>query len=152
MPIISRRVHVYETDMMGIVHHSNYLRFCEEARVVFCEKMQLLALGQKAQSDSQEKLTQVSSLAVIHAKLNFIKAMRFHDQFEIFVQGRQDGIRLILQYKIKVKRDSGDEIVATAETHHCRVEYTDSNSLRVLRPSKDYLQKTKELPWTETWL
>jgi len=28
-----RKVHYYETDKMGIVHHSNYIRWMEEARV-----------------------------------------------------------------------------------------------------------------------
>ena len=28
----------YETDKMGVVHHSNYIRWFEEARVDFMEK------------------------------------------------------------------------------------------------------------------
>ena len=28
-------VQYYETDMMGVTHHSNYIRFMEEARVEF---------------------------------------------------------------------------------------------------------------------
>lgn len=31
------RVGFHETDAMGIVHHANYLRFCENARVVWLE-------------------------------------------------------------------------------------------------------------------
>lgn len=27
-----RRINYYETDRMGVVHHSNYIRFLEEAR------------------------------------------------------------------------------------------------------------------------
>lgn len=27
-----RKINYYETDKMGIVHHSNYIRFLEEAR------------------------------------------------------------------------------------------------------------------------
>lgn len=34
----SRRVFYYETDNMGIVHHSNYLRWFEEARVDVIEQ------------------------------------------------------------------------------------------------------------------
>ncbi|MET0340433.1 MAG: thioesterase family protein [Polyangiales bacterium] len=36
--LISRAIHTvafYETDAMGVVHHSNYVRFLEDARVVF---------------------------------------------------------------------------------------------------------------------
>ena len=28
-----RRANYYETDQMGIVHHSNYIRYSEEARI-----------------------------------------------------------------------------------------------------------------------
>ena len=27
-----RKINYYETDRMGVVHHSNYIRFLEEAR------------------------------------------------------------------------------------------------------------------------
>ena len=35
MKIYQHTVHYYETDKMGIVHHSNYVRWMEEARVDF---------------------------------------------------------------------------------------------------------------------
>lgn len=35
MKLYEHRVHYYETDKMGIVHHSNYVRWMEEARVDF---------------------------------------------------------------------------------------------------------------------
>ncbi len=34
-----RTVNYYETDKMGITHHSNYVRFMEEARIDFLEKL-----------------------------------------------------------------------------------------------------------------
>ena len=33
-----RRVQYYETDKMGIVHHSNYIRWFEEARTALMEE------------------------------------------------------------------------------------------------------------------
>ena len=32
-----RKINYYETDKMGVVHHSNYIRFFEEARCQFLE-------------------------------------------------------------------------------------------------------------------
>ena len=32
------KVHYYETDRMGITHHSNYIRWMEEARVNFLDQ------------------------------------------------------------------------------------------------------------------
>ena len=36
-----RRINYYETDKMGIVHHSNYIRFFEEARLDMMKKVGL---------------------------------------------------------------------------------------------------------------
>jgi len=33
------KVNYYETDKMGLTHHSNYIRFMEEARVDFMEQL-----------------------------------------------------------------------------------------------------------------
>jgi len=34
-----RKVQYYETDMMGITHHANYIRWMEEARIDFLERI-----------------------------------------------------------------------------------------------------------------
>ena len=34
-----RRVFYYETDRMGFVHHSNYIRWLEEARMDYMRKL-----------------------------------------------------------------------------------------------------------------
>ena len=41
MHIFERKINYYETDKMGIVHHSNYIRFFEEARCELVEKNDL---------------------------------------------------------------------------------------------------------------
>ena len=35
----SRKAHYYETDQMGVIHHANYIRWFEEARVHFLEQI-----------------------------------------------------------------------------------------------------------------
>ena len=34
-----RTAHYYETDMMGVVHHANYIHWMEEARIRFLEQL-----------------------------------------------------------------------------------------------------------------
>ena len=34
-----RKINYYETDRMGIVHHSNYIRYMEEARCAWLENI-----------------------------------------------------------------------------------------------------------------
>ena len=33
------KINYYETDKMGVTHHSNYVRFMEESRIDFLEKI-----------------------------------------------------------------------------------------------------------------
>ena len=35
----TKKVQYYETDMMGIVHHANYIRWMEEARIDFLDQL-----------------------------------------------------------------------------------------------------------------
>lgn len=35
----THRVQYYETDMMGVVHHANYIRWMEEARIDFMDRL-----------------------------------------------------------------------------------------------------------------
>lgn len=139
---MTRRVHVYETDVMGIVHHSNYVRYCEEARVRFCEKFGLLDLEFGSSDEA------VHGLTVIGLQFSYKKPLRFHDEFFVEIQGHQKGVKLILQYKIFRNNKTQPELCVVAQTEHCSL----SKDMKVQRPSPQYLEKTKEIPWTETWL
>ena len=39
--VFERKINYYETDRMGIVHHSNYIRFLEEARCAFLDSINI---------------------------------------------------------------------------------------------------------------
>ncbi len=39
MKACQHQVQYYETDKMGVTHHSNYIRFMEEARVAFLKAL-----------------------------------------------------------------------------------------------------------------
>ena len=34
-----RKVQYYETDMMGVAHHANFIHWMEEARIVFMDRL-----------------------------------------------------------------------------------------------------------------
>lgn len=128
-------VQFYETDLMGIVHHSNYLRFCEEARVAWAHDRGLIDF---------KKPESASYFAVLETRVRHIKPARFGELVEVNVQAERDGVRLKFQYRLRC----GDEIVALAETHHVPL----NESLRPMRwpqAIKTLLEKER---WTETWL
>lgn len=37
--MLERKINYYETDKMGVVHHSNYIRYLEEARTGWMEEI-----------------------------------------------------------------------------------------------------------------
>ena len=105
----SRKVHFYETDQMGIVHHSNYIRWLEESRVDFMEQ---IGYG----------YTRVSDLgidfAVLGVNVDYKQSVRFNDIVEIhLVIGEVTSVRMSMRYKIL----RNGVLCATGETRHCAI-------------------------------
>ena len=103
------KVHYYETDKMGVTHHSNYIRWMEEARVDFLEKADL-------GYDKIEALGMVSP--VIGIECDYKATTSFNDEIEILVKVKEyKGVRLIIEYKM-TNKNTGD-IVLTGLSKHC---------------------------------
>ena len=102
-------VQYYETDRMGITHHSNYIRWMEEARVAFLEE---LGWG-------YEKLEDMGIVSpVTQAACEFKKPTTFSDLVEITVEVREyRGVRLLLSYRMVNERTK--ELVAEGTSGHC---------------------------------
>ena len=129
-----RKVHVYETDLMGIVHHSNYLRFCEEVRVEWCRVNNLLGSGKEG----------VFGLTVLGTKVKHIRPVRYGDLVKIEIQARAEGVRLYFQYRLTVN----GETVCLAETVHCSLDL----NFKVKRLNSEIIKCAEKEVWTETWL
>lgn len=103
------KVQYYETDRMGVTHHSNYIRWMEEARVQFLEEV---GWGY----DHLEELGLMSP--VIGVTSNYKETTTFHDEVRITVHVRKyNGIRLILGYEMY--NNKTDRLVLTGTTEHC---------------------------------
>ncbi len=104
-----RRAHYYETDQMGIVHHSNYIRWMEEARLDFLEQ---LGWG-------YEKLESGGLLVpVIAVSCRYKSPVRFGETVCISVAiSSYQGTRLSLDYLI-TDQPTG-HLRATGRSEHC---------------------------------
>lgn len=101
------KVQYYETDKMGIVHHSNYIRWMEEARIDFLDQ---IGWNYKVMEDNGiiSPVTSVES----KYKCNTV----FGDVISIEVGVEEfNGIRLKLYYVMK----KGDVVVNEATSEHC---------------------------------
>lgn len=103
------KVNYYETDKMGITHHSNYVRWMEEARIDFLDK---IGCGYKRMEDDG-----IIS-PVVSIKCEYKAPTTFDDKVEteVFIKEFK-GVRLVLSYKM-TNAESG-ETVLTAESSHC---------------------------------
>lgn len=103
------RVQYYETDKMGITHHSNYIRFMEEARLHF-----LTALGYPMTRLEAEGITS----PVVSVQCDYKKTTTYDDVLAIgVVVEAYSGVKLTLSYEM-TRADTG-ELVATATSSHC---------------------------------
>lgn len=132
---LNHKVQFYETDQMGIVHHSNYLRFCEEARVAWAHSHGLIDY-QKPQS--------AAHFAVLETKVKHLKPAFFGDDLFILVQARGQGIRIEFQYKI-IK---GEDILVLAQTVHVPLN-TELRPMKLPKEMKEILERES---WKEIWL
>ena len=101
------KVNYYETDKMGITHHSNYVRFMEEARVDFMEQM---GWGY----DKMEEQGIISPVVGINC--NFKNTTTYPDVIEISLAVKKiSAAKLVMCYEMT----SNGKTVCTAESSHC---------------------------------
>ena len=103
------RVHYYETDRMGVTHHSNYIRMMEEARVDFMEQ-----LGWPYAR--MEALGVMSPVTAVN--LRYIAPTTFDDRVEVRVKVKAfDGVRLTIGYEM-LRLGDEPKTVLTGESEH----------------------------------
>lgn len=103
-------VKYYECDRMGITHHSNYIRFMEEARV---DWMDQLGYG----FDRMEAEGVVSP--VVGVDCRYRQSTTFKDVIEITVGvAETTPLKITFNYTMT----SGGRIVCTATSTHCFLE------------------------------
>jgi len=97
-------VRYYETDMQGVVHHSNYLRWFEVIRTKL-----LASLGLTMVDIENQGVYYVMK----EAKVDYIKPVRYGDLVVLAAKlVKYNGIRLVHHYEVRV----AGEVRATGET------------------------------------
>lgn len=103
-----RKVQYYETDRMGIVHHSNYIRWMEEARIDFLGQIGL-------PYDEIEKRGIL--IPVLSACAEYQKPFRFGDEFQIRLRLTAfSGLKFTIEYAIFLA-ETGQQHAAGVTKH-----------------------------------
>lgn len=99
----------YETDSMKIVHHSNYIRWMEEARVDFLEQINL-------GYDTMESAGIISP--VLSVECEYKSMTRFSETVVIAVRlAKYTGVRFDVEYEMR--DEASGTLRAKGRTSHC---------------------------------
>ena len=102
--LLPMRVRFFETDLMGIVHHSVYLTYVEAGRVEYLRRRG---------ADYRELNLRGFHMPVVEAHLEYKRAARFDD--ELVVETRLGALsRVTVRFDYRVLR--GQELLATGHT------------------------------------
>ena len=114
-------VQYYETDKMGITHHSNYIRWMEEARIDF-----LRQIGWE-----YKKLEEMGIISpVVSVDCKYKRPTTFSDEIFIDVKvSEYKSMKFSLHYDMK---DVNGKVVCEAESVHCFVN-KDGRPVRLLK-------------------
>lgn len=112
--IFERKINYYETDKMGVVHHSNYIRYMEEARCAWLENIEM-----PFSSLEENGIT----IPVLGVNCEYKHHVTFGDTIIIKPFTKEyTGVRMTVGYDIIDKKTG--KIVLIGETKHC---FTDKN-------------------------
>lgn len=109
MEAFEHRAQYYETDQMGVVHHSNYIRWFESARIDYMEQMGIPYGKMEEQgiispvltvSCEYRSMTHFGDIVLIEAKIK-----------------EYNSVRLVLSYEVREKKSG--VLKASGETSHC---------------------------------
>ncbi|MGN0553089.1 MAG: acyl-CoA thioesterase [Oscillospiraceae bacterium] len=122
--LYERKAFYYETDKMGIVHHSNYIRWFEEARIHFLNEVGF----------PYAKMEELGvMIPVLSVKLDYKNAVRFDETVLIVLKVEEfNGFKMHISYRV-IGKENGD-LKATGETSHF---FTDKD-LKPIRTKKAY--------------
>ncbi len=107
--IYERKINYYETDRMGVVHHSNYIRFLEEARCGLLEKV-----GMPFSLLEANGIT----IPVLNVNCDYKQHVTFGDTIIIKLWIKEyTGVRFTIQYEVTDKNTGN--LILKGTTKHC---------------------------------
>ena len=104
-----RKAQYHETDQMGIIHHSNYVKWMEEARIGYMNQMGF----------SYKRVEEMGIISpVVEISVAYKKQVSFDDEIQISVSIKKyNGISLEFNYQFF--NITKNEICTTAYSRHC---------------------------------
>lgn len=124
----THRIPFYETDAMGIVHHANYVKYLELARVVFMDEHD---------RPYRDYVAMQLHFATTHVEIDYRRPLRFDDRLDVTTWIRRlRGASIDMDYRLTCD----GEVVGSASTRHAMVD-GEGRPARIPREHRDRLRK-----------
>ena len=126
-PGYTRKANYYETDQMAIIHHSNYIRWFEEARVDFLDSLNL----------SYQTIEQAGIIVpVLEVTCKYKEMVHFGEtvRIDLFIEN-YTGTRLNFRYEIYNQKD---QLVTLGESKHCFLSKANNRLISLKKSYPDF--------------
>ena len=131
-PLI-HKVQYYETDMMGVTHHANYIHWMEEARIDFMDQLGF----PYRRMEAEDVLSPVKAL-----RCSYLRPTTFGDEIRVLVSVLSfNGVIITLRYAMKNEKD---ETVCEAESEHVFLN-REGKFVRLKRQMPEFCAKIESL-------
>ncbi len=128
-----RKIQYYETDMMGIAHHANYIHWMEEARIDFMDQLGF----PYAKMEADGVLSPVKALSC-----EYKHPCTFGEEISITVSAESfNGVVLTIMYDM---RNQKNESVCSARSEHVFVN-REGRFVRMRRDMPEFCQAINHL-------
>ena len=130
-----RKVYYYETDQMAIVHHSNYIRWMEEARTDYMRRNGV---------DYRQVEAQGLIMPVLDVSCRYRVSARYDDPIAIrTVLTHYDGV--CVRYRYEIRHGETGVLLAEGESRHCFLNAETRIPLRLKKTHPDYSRQLEQL-------
>ena len=130
----THRVAYYETDQMGIVHHSNYIRWFEEARDEVVREYGI---------DYRQIEAQGVLMPVVNVACDYKSAAKYEDEVKIYAFPCYfNGIRLRYEYEV---RGEDGSLIVTGRSEHCFIDAQTRKPLNLKKRMPRYCEALSNL-------
>ena len=125
------RVHFYDTDEMGVVHHANYIRWFETGRVEYLRKIGITLT---------EMMSDGILFPITEIKAKYHHAAKFDDDLELETTALEL-TKVKMEFDYKIRRQIDGKILVTGYSQNV---FTNSETGKISRLPEKYFSKLEK--------
>lgn len=125
------RVHFYDTDTMGVVHHANYIRWFETGRVEYLRSIGITLT---------EMMSDGILFPITEVRAKYLHSAKFDDDLELETTALEL-TKVKMEFNYKIQRQNDEKILVTGYSQNV---FTNSATGKILRLPQKYFSKLEK--------